>query len=324
MARTGRTRAFGTALALAGLVAAPARGGGLDVTVTGSPVEGQTLTMTTDPSIEPVVAYAWDRCPQGLTCPDFLSAGQAPWVTIPGATASSYTLTGADVGTYIRAVAHQGTARPAPRRGGPTVPHTSPRLGPIQPAGSPPPIDTLPPPVVHETANVAPIEGVVYIRAPGSPTFRRLESAEQIPLGSTLDATDGEVAVVTARDTSGSEQTGWFWAGAFVLNQTGGDRPVTTFTLAGPFENAAARIAARGGDGSRRLWGRGGCKCRTEGRNSSGTARGTKWLTIDRRRTTVTRVKRGSVRVRDFVADRTVTVKAGESYTAGPGGGGRD
>ena len=88
--------------------------------------------------------------------------------------------------------------------------------------------------------------------------------------------------------------------------------------------HGTARPVARRGGGTRRQWGRGRCRCRTEGRNSSGTVRGTNWLTIDRQRKTITKVKRGKVRVRDFVADRTVIVRAGESYTAGPGGGGRD
>ena len=44
--------------------------------------------------------------------------------------------------------------------------------------------------------------------------------------------------------------------------------------------------------------------------------RGTKWLVQDTCSTTLTRVKRGRVEVRDFVKKKTVFVKAGKRYIA--------
>jgi ferric-dicitrate binding protein FerR (iron transport regulator) len=44
--------------------------------------------------------------------------------------------------------------------------------------------------------------------------------------------------------------------------------------------------------------------------------RGTIWLVQDRCDGTLTKVTRGTVRVRDFKAKRTVTVKAGHTYLA--------
>ena len=43
---------------------------------------------------------------------------------------------------------------------------------------------------------------------------------------------------------------------------------------------------------------------------------GTKWLVEDRCTTTLTRVVRGRVSVRDFVKKKTVIVKAGKKYVA--------
>jgi hypothetical protein len=177
--------------------------------------------------------------------------------------------------------------------------------------------------VAHETANLEPISGEVFIKLPGESAFRPLREAEQVPLGSLIDATNGEVKVTTAADEQGAIQQGWFWAGAFRLDQTNGAKPITELTLAGPFGNAAkarTAVSERQRGGGRRLWGRGRCNCRTEGRHSSGTSRGTKWLTVDRRRVTITKVKRGKVRVRDFAARKTVVVKAGDRYVARAGG----
>ena len=44
--------------------------------------------------------------------------------------------------------------------------------------------------------------------------------------------------------------------------------------------------------------------------------RGTKWLVEDRCTSTLTRVVRGKVAVRDFVKRKTVLVKAGKKYVA--------
>ena len=66
----------------------------------------------------------------------------------------------------------------------------------------------------------------------------------------------------------------------------------------------------------RRLWGDGKGRFRTEGSYSSATVRGTKWLVEDRCTSTLTRVARGRVTVRDFVKHKTVIVRAGKRYIA--------
>jgi ferric-dicitrate binding protein FerR (iron transport regulator) len=64
------------------------------------------------------------------------------------------------------------------------------------------------------------------------------------------------------------------------------------------------------------LWGNGKGKFRTNGKYSSATVRGTVWLTQDECDGTLTKVTRGTVRVRDLKRKKTVTVKAGHSYLA--------
>ena len=55
---------------------------------------------------------------------------------------------------------------------------------------------------------------------------------------------------------------------------------------------------------------------RTGGRNSSATVRGTIWDIADRCDGTLTKVRRGSVVVRDFRRKRNIVVRAGKSYLA--------
>ena len=66
----------------------------------------------------------------------------------------------------------------------------------------------------------------------------------------------------------------------------------------------------------RRLWGDGSGKFRTKGKHSAATVVGTKWLVEDRCTTTLTRVVRGRVSVRDFEAKKTVIVRRGKRYVA--------
>ena len=58
-------------------------------------------------------------------------------------------------------------------------------------------------------------------------------------------------------------------------------------------------------------------KFRTKGQYSAATVRGTKWLVQDTCTTTLTRVTEGVVSVRDKVERKTITLRAGKSYTRG-------
>jgi hypothetical protein len=109
-----------------------------------------------------------------------------------------------------------------------------------------------------------------------------------------------------------------FFGGIFKLSQTKGAKPITVLTLVEKLScakkkkaNAAAKKKRK-----RRLWGNGSGRFRTRGRQSAATVVGTKWLVEDRCTSTLTRVVRGKVRVRDFVKKKTVIVKAGHKYVA--------
>jgi hypothetical protein len=67
----------------------------------------------------------------------------------------------------------------------------------------------------------------------------------------------------------------------------------------------------------RRLWGNGKGRFRTKGRHSAATVLGTKWLVEDRCTSTLTRVVRGKVSVRD--GRETVIVRKGKKYVARAG-----
>jgi hypothetical protein len=180
----------------------------------------------------------------------------------------------------------------------------------------PPPPQGLPDPVPHKNVNALPVSGIVKIKLPGSDAFITLTKGQQIPLGTVIDTRKGRVTIVAA---AGGGQTADFYGGLFKLSQTKGSKPITVLTLvekltgckAGKKANAAAK-----GKKKRRLWGDGIGRFRTRGKFSAVTVAGTRWLVEDRCTSTVTRVVRGKVRVRDVGKKKTVIVKAGKKYVA--------
>src|SRR5436190_2360394 len=179
------------------------------------------------------------------------------------------------------------------------------------------PVTALPPPVAGRTANVAPVRGRVLVRLPGKTAFAPLAGAGQIPVGSTVDATAGTVELVSARPGAGT-QTADFSQGVFTIRQSTKSARVDV-TLSGALACARRARAARKRKhvaATRHLWGDGHGQFRTVGKYSATAVRGTRWLVEDRCDSTLTRVARGVVSVRDFVRNTTVTVPAGHTYTA--------
>jgi hypothetical protein len=179
----------------------------------------------------------------------------------------------------------------------------------------------LPPPVAGKTVNAQVAAGKVRYRLPGASAFVALAEPQQLPIDTTFDTTAGRVTLTAAGDTTGATQSAWFYEGTFTLGQTAGSQPITTLALAGALPScpkgaggrAAATISKRR---SRHLWGDGKGRFRTNGRFSSATVRGTRWVVSDRCDGTLTRVVRGSVTVRDRVRGKTVVVGAGGQYLA--------
>ena len=126
------------------------------------------------------------------------------------------------------------------------------------------------------------------------------------------------MTLIAAANRQGGTATADFWDGLFRLSQTKGSRPTTTLTLIEklrcPRPGNASTAAKR--KKKRRLWGDGSGKFRTKGKHSAATVVGTKWLVEDRCTTTLTRVVRGRVSVRDFELKKTVIVRRGKRYIA--------
>jgi CSLREA domain-containing protein len=174
----------------------------------------------------------------------------------------------------------------------------------------------LPPPQPGKNVNALPKTGTVKVKLPGSSGFVLLDEDEQIPLGTIVDVRRGRVTIVAA---AGDGQTADFYGGIFKLGQTKGAKPITVVKLVEKLSCAKKKqqaSAAKKKKRKRRLWGDGTGRFRTKGKHSAATVVGTKWLVEDRCTSTLTRVARGRVKVRDFVKKKTVFVKAGKKYVA--------
>ena len=187
------------------------------------------------------------------------------------------------------------------------------------------------------------VSGTVLIKYPagkapagGSSTkFAPLTGAVNIPMGSVIDTTKGRIALTSAADTGGKKtQTAEFYDGIFQVKQSVPKKKpkkpaalITDLVMKGQIARSqcAPLKGARSASADKKkgpkavlgkLWGSGKGKFRTDGKYSSATVRGTIWLVQDQCNGTLTKVKRGTVAVRDFKRKKTVSVKAGHSYLA--------
>lgn len=180
-----------------------------------------------------------------------------------------------------------------------------------------PPPSPPPTPVNGKSVTVAPKSGRVLVKVPGSEKFVPLGDLQSIPVGSIVDATNGRVTL-TSIDANGVEQSADFYEGRFQISQAAGGALVTLRLRGGDFSScpkagSSARASKRSG---RKLWGSGSGRFRTQGNFGSASVRGTIWLTADQCKGTFFKVKRGIVTVSDFVADKTLSLPAGQSYLA--------
>ena len=200
----------------------------------------------------------------------------------------------------------------------------------------------LQPPTQGSTVNAVPVTGKVRVRLPAGAArhakdgwtraaaagFVPLESlGRQIPVGSRLDTTKGTVRLFSAVNNAGKQQHGDFSRGLFDISQ-GRKSPLTTVSMTGGGLKACGVKLPRGGSPKRDAGATAARKhrrslfsdvkgrFRTRGRNSTATVRGTQFTVTDSCKGTLTRVKKGSVKVRDLWRKRNVIVKAGRSYLA--------
>jgi hypothetical protein len=175
----------------------------------------------------------------------------------------------------------------------------------------------LPPPVLAKTVDASVVSGVVLIALPGSNTFVPLTHDSQIPVGATIDATNGRVRILEALP-GGKRRSSDFFQGIFRITQA--KTGLADMTLVGGDFNVCPKAKRAAGAAKvvsvRKLWGAGKGKFRTKGRYATASIRGTTWLTDDRCDGTLVKVTQGSVTVRDLVAKKSVVVKKGQSYLA--------
>jgi hypothetical protein len=200
---------------------------------------------------------------------------------------------------------------------------------PASDASSPPANqDPQPEPEINETAVVAPVEGTVKVKEPGSDKYIALPAGEEVPLGTVIDTRNGAVKL-TSELSGGRTQSATFGDGLFQVRQSKGRKGLTEIVLRGGnfsvcgtrgrgLARARAAIAVQARKRpKRRLWARDrGGRFRTHGRNSVATVRGTRWVTTDTCTGTRTTVTSGSVSVRDLRTERTVIVRKGKTYLA--------
>jgi hypothetical protein len=191
------------------------------------------------------------------------------------------------------------------------------------------PDDVLGVPVPEQGVSVVvgATNGAVRIRRPGADGFEPLDEAARVPVGSVVDARRGRVRLVSAIGSAGAVQSGVFWGTRFRATQSRRGGGMTTLSLRGPELRGCGRHVAHAGAVAmasrkhrrrrRTLWGSDNHgRFRTHGHDSVATARGTRWLTRETCRWTLTRVREGAVMVRDLGRHRRVLVTAGHSYLA--------
>jgi hypothetical protein len=178
-------------------------------------------------------------------------------------------------------------------------------------------------PQAGRTAVLRPVSGAVLVsrssikggnRAQAGQTsdFVPLTDPAVVGIGALVDATQGVLEAITARDRSGNPQDGQFSGGQFKIRQKRGSKPVTDVLL-------SERLRCRGSGGPRKrsLTADTRGRFRVVGRFARSTPRGkARWITTDRCTSTTIKVRKGKVTVRDLRRHRTVTLKKGRSYRA--------
>jgi hypothetical protein len=172
-----------------------------------------------------------------------------------------------------------------------------------------------------KTGLARPVGGTVEIDPPGGRAPFTLQRTTRIRIGTRIDATNGEVRLITARSRRGGRTSGVFSEGAFVVRHPARGRPVTELALAGgelvdcpsiggarPVARAAARRRIR------RLRGSSNGGHRMRGRHSAGNVRGTIWRMQDCCEGTLTEVEEGAVELGDL--GRDVVIRDGGTFLA--------
>ena len=152
----------------------------------------------------------------------------------------------------------------------------------------------------------------------GERKFVVIHSAEHLKIGSTIDASGGNLHLITEKSKGGPLQVADFHSGIFKVTQPGGGKPITVLGLVSDLACGATGSASTSRAKGNGLWGSGHGHYRTVGNHGSATVRGTIWFVADLCEGTLFKVSRGVVVVRDFAQDTTVTLRKGSQYLAAP------
>jgi virginiamycin B lyase len=194
--------------------------------------------------------------------------------------------------------------------------------------------DALSSPIAGQTVGASPVSGTVLVKTPHATAFTPLTPGETIPLGSTVDATNGVVTLTSAELAKGVIDTGRFYGGSFRVSQVGAKAGLlTVLTLNGPKPAGCTTHAIRHLPGSassarrrkqtvRELWSVTRGRFATVGHYALANGHASTWLTEDSCAGTRIHVSHGTVTVRDFPHHRSSVLKAPGSFTAHPGAGG--
>jgi hypothetical protein len=181
-----------------------------------------------------------------------------------------------------------------------------------------------PPPVQGKKVNVEPVRGKVLVRLPGKIKFVALPDAEQVPVGTIVDATKGTVRLYSV-GKGGRIQSILFYEGVFQVAQKVGQALTRAKLFGASFKACPSARASASATRKKKLkptssvghlWGEGSGEFQTVGRYASATVRGTKWLTDDHCNGTLIRVRVGAVTVRDLTLKKSLVLKKPKSYLA--------
>jgi hypothetical protein len=191
-----------------------------------------------------------------------------------------------------------------------------------------------PAPVLGKSVDVSPVSGVVLIKLPGRAAadvalpgqaqgYAQLTGAQQVPIGSTVDAQLGQLQLASATGHGHKTQSGRFGGGIFRVTQisSGPRKGMTELSLVerafprAPSYSSCTKHTARK-KVLQRLSADVSGRFSTRGRDSITSADHARWETVERCDGTLTVVKHGTARVHDVTRHRDVTVRAGHSYLA--------
>jgi hypothetical protein len=214
----------------------------------------------------------------------------------------------------------------------------------------------LPPPILGQTVNVTVISGTVYVKFPaGTPAadltagsaaltkgigFVQLTEAQQLPVGTQVDARRGTIGLVAATGIGTGLESGDFAGGLYKIGQDakGKNKGLTTLSLLeNAFKGAPSYASCKGKKAAdiasvdahaaklsskvlQTLKATAHGKFNTKGKYAAATVLGTKWSISDRCNGTYIAVQRDTVKVHDLFRNLTVIVHAHHHYLAGPGG----